>query len=153
MAIPPEVAVFIERGIEVGKMCLPDHYPTPDNFAEFQAGYRYNAVTGEVLIGEQAGDFQPSWYVVAANYFDDPFYVDFLEQEAGFPVYFSFHGAGTWTPLRVAATLLDFTILLTALAETADDAAASVRLLRSIPDVENEFWQEVIEEYETSEPE
>ena len=91
--------------------------------------------------------------MVAANYFDDPFYVDFLEQEAGFPVYFSYHGAGTWTPLRVAATLLDFTLLLTALAETANDTAASLQLLRSIPDAENEFWQEVIEGYETSEPE
>ena len=153
MTMPPEVAAFIEQGIVVGEMCLPDHYPKHDKFTEFQAGYRYNAVTGEPLTGEQAGDFRPSWYVVAANYFDDPFYVDFLEQEAGFPVYFSYHGAGSWTPLRAAATLLDFTHLLTALAETANDTAASLRLLQSIPDVENEFWQEVIEGYETSEPE
>jgi hypothetical protein len=151
MTIPPEVTAFIEQGTVVGKLCLPDHYPKPGEFADFQAGYRYNAVTGKPLTGEQAGDFWPSWYVVAANYFDDPFYVDFLGQEAGFPVYFSYHGAGTWTPLRVSATLLDFTTLLTALAETADDAAASLRLLRGIPDAENEFWQEVTGEYETSE--
>jgi hypothetical protein len=153
MTIPPEVAAFVEQGIVVGKMCLPDHYPKPDGFMDFQAGYRYHALTGEPLTGEQAGDFRPSWYVVAANYFDDPFYVDFLEHEAGFPVYFSYHGAGTWTPLRVSATLLDFTAWLTTLAKIANDAAASLRLLRSIPDVENEFWQEVVEEYETSEPE
>jgi hypothetical protein len=153
MTIPPEVAAFIEQGIEVGKMCLPDHYSKPGEFAEFQAGYRYNAITGELLTGEQPGDFQPSWYVVAANYFDDPFYVDFREQEVGFPVYFSYHGAGTWTPLRAAATLRDFTTLLAALAEMADDAATSVKLLRSLPDATNEFWREVIEECETSEQE
>ncbi len=150
MRIPPEIEAFIRQEIVVGNMCLPDHYPKADNFEKFQDGYRYNAVTGEQLTGTQAGDFQPTWYLIAANYFDDPFYVDFSEGETGFPVYFSYHGAGTWTPLRIAATLLEFTALLTKLAATKDDRDASLRTLRNIANVKNEFWQEVIGEFETS---
>jgi hypothetical protein len=153
MTIPPEIAGFIEQEITVGKMCLPDHYPIPDKFSEFQAGYRYDANSGELLTGEQVGDFQPTWFVVAANYFDDPFYVDLLEQAVGFPVYFSYHGAGSWTPLKVSATLREFSALLSTLVGLQADAEASAQLLRSIPNAENEFWQEVIAEYETSEPE
>ena len=150
MCIPPEVEAFITRKIEVGQLCLPDHYPTIDGFNSFQAGYRYNAATGEELTGPQPGDFQPTWYLLAANYFDDPFYVDFSESEIGFPVYFSYHGAGTWTPLRVSATLAEFTKLLIKLLELQGDTDASLRALRGVPDVENRFWQEVIAEYETS---
>ncbi len=150
MQVPPEVAKFIAQEIIVGNMCLPDHYPKPSKFAEFQAGYRYDANSDESLTGEQAGAFQATWYVVAANYFDDPFYVDFLEQAAGFPVYFSYHGAGTWTPIRVSATLREFAALLATLAKIKADTAAALRFLRSVPDVENEFWQEVLAEYQTS---
>ncbi|RZJ86936.1 MAG: hypothetical protein EOO60_12810, partial [Hymenobacter sp.] len=70
MRIPPEIEAFITQAIEVGQSCLPDHYPTAAKFNDFQAGYRYDANSGESLTGEQLGDFQPSWYLVAANYFD-----------------------------------------------------------------------------------
>lgn len=153
MRIPPEIEAFITQQIEVGQMCLPDHYPTVADFNDFQAGYRYNAVTGEDVTGTQPGDFQPTWYLIAANYFDDPFYVDFSEGEMGYPVYFSYHGAGSWTPLKVAATVLGFTELLTKLLDLKENNDAFLRTLRSVPDANNEFWQEVITSYETRDEE
>ncbi|MDJ0366056.1 hypothetical protein QMK33_12905 [Hymenobacter sp. H14-R3] len=153
MRIPPEIEAFITQEIEVGQMCLPDHYPTAANFSDFQAGYRYNAVTKEDITGTLEGDFKPTWYLIAANYFDDPFYVDFSESDLGFPVYFSYHGAGSWTPLKVSATLFEFTTLLTKLVDLQEDADAYLRTLRSVPEAENEFWQEVITSYETRDEE
>lgn len=44
----------------------------------------------------------PSTWVVIASLSADPFLVDV--QESGSPVYFARHGAGSWTPQRVAPT-------------------------------------------------
>jgi len=81
-----------------------------------QAGYRWNAVSGERI-----ADWCEQWLVVA-DQGADPFILDTASGE----VLFAFHGAGTWQPKLLAATLQTafggLATMANAMAELGDDA-------------------------------
>lgn len=135
MELPPAIQSFCRQQLTLDNLCLPQHYPDMDHFHAFQAGYRYHGNTGEPLTSDQPGQFQPGWYVICSNYFGDPFFIDI--NEPGHPVYFSFHGAGTWTPIKVADSIERFTQQLLSLQEDEHNEA--------LFDLSNEFWKEAHE--------
>jgi len=137
MVLPQQIHDFCAAQLSLDNLCLPQNYPAINQFDEFQAGYRYHGNTGASLTSDKPGAFQEGWYVICSNYFGDPFYVDINEASIGFPVYFSWHGAGKWTPLRIAATLQAFSEQL-ALFKSGEASAAHF-------DLTNEFWKEVFE--------
>ena len=95
-ATPHEIELFIASKVVVGNRasCLPEDYPQLNELQAYQEGYRW--LTGESLVSTKPGDWQPGWYVIARNYFDDPFFIDINEQTTGFPVHFALHGTGRW---------------------------------------------------------
>ena len=97
MKIPEKIEEFIKQRIEFEVYRLPQFYPDLKSFDNFQIGYKVHGLTGENLTGKKEGDFKESWFVICSNYSDDPFIVDFLEEDKNFPVYFAFHGCGNWT--------------------------------------------------------
>jgi hypothetical protein len=141
MVIPQQLLDFCAAQITLDNLCLPQQYPDVNNFNAFQVGYRFHGNTAASLVSEQPGAFQPGWYVICSNYFGDPFYVDIHASAVGFPVYFSWHGAGQWTPVLIADTLAEFKEQLELLKAGGDFAF----------DLTNEFWKEVAEN--NSEPE
>ena len=151
MIIAKEIKEFIEKQITLSNYCMPWNYPKIDEFEEFQAGYRYNAITEEDLTGNNEGDFRENWYVVCSNYFDDPFFVDFSEDNKNYPVYFAFHGAGKWIPIKVAESLTDFTIMLSNLHKLEKEKEKLLRYLSEYCDLQNELWKEVYEDYQRDE--
>ncbi|WP_310397455.1 hypothetical protein [Hymenobacter sp.] len=143
--LPPLIEQFLTQNPSFEQpVPLPDRYANPAQFDLFQAGYRYNANTNESLVGTKFGDFQESWYVVASSYFADPFIVDLDQAAAGYPVYYSPHGAGRWTLVPVAESLAAFSRLLADLSRLLPDRAQAASYLRAQVDGENEFWQEVL---------
>lgn len=87
---------FLEAAIVPGDMVLPFKYPQSERWEEWQSGFRYDGVSGNNLVASAPGEWQPGWYVVALNYFDDPFFIDLNEAAQGYPVYYAPHGAGRW---------------------------------------------------------
>lgn len=81
-----------------------------------QAGYRWNAVSGERI-----ADWSEQWLVVA-DQGADPFILDVASGE----VWFAFHGAGAWQPRPLAASLESafggLATIANAMAELGDDA-------------------------------
>ncbi len=147
MDIPIEIKHLIKSNI-ISDMCiLPNRYVNVENFNDMQIGYRIHACTGKSLVSEKNGDWQENWYVIAQNYFADPFYVDFSEQKLGYPVYFSFHGAGMWEPIQVAETTDQFESILQKIKENEEKFPSEMGLLTQIIDINNEFWKEVHEEF------
>lgn len=147
MNLPLSLTAFINAKPAVqGVLCLPEHYPLTTAFEKFQAGYRYNAITGEYLTGETPGKWQPGWYVLCRNYFDDPFFVDVAEEEQGFPVYYAAHGAGKWTAQKVADNLEQFQNMLAQLKAVVTYASQAAALIATFPFSEKGLWQEVLEE-------
>jgi len=107
--LPKQLVEFLSRDIRIGEgLELPQSFADVNNFNDKQDGYRYNSVTGEYFVTDKEGGWQDGWYVIAANYFDDPFYIDFTEEDMGFPVYYSPHGAGKWTQNKIADSILQF---------------------------------------------
>ncbi|MCL2715603.1 MAG: hypothetical protein FWD68_13705 [Alphaproteobacteria bacterium] len=49
-SVPQEIQDFIAAGIVTSTSALPDSYPGPSELEAFQAGYRFNAVTGESVL-------------------------------------------------------------------------------------------------------
>ncbi|MCL1992773.1 MAG: SMI1/KNR4 family protein [Spirochaetes bacterium] len=143
--LPGLLADFIKLGIEFSYiMPLPWHYADTSDFVKMQEGYRYNPVSGEFLVSEKAGEWQPGWYVFARNYFDDPFFIDFTEEAQGFPVYFSYHGSGKWEPIKIADSLASFAEILKTL-KGKDEPDQPFELAALLPELDllNEFWAEV----------
>lgn len=139
----PMLLDFWKQHYVVENLSLPEYYPKPEQIFAFQAGYAFNAVSGERLWGEKEGDFKESWLVVAANYFADPFFIDFNEAKEGFPVYFAFHGAGRWTPIKVADSIAGFQERLRIIFENKFDQAYLLDFLQGIGCAGNVFWEEV----------
>ncbi|WP_309912409.1 hypothetical protein [Xanthomonas sp. 1678] len=81
-----------------------------------QAGYRWNAVSGERI-----ADWNEHWLVVA-DQGADPFILDTASGE----ILLAFHGAGAWQPKRLAASLDSafggLATIANAMAELGDDA-------------------------------
>ncbi|SEW52687.1 SMI1/KNR4 family protein [Chitinophaga arvensicola] len=151
MNIPAAILEFIQPAIVTEDLCLPQEYPTADTFEKFQEGYRYNAVTGASLIGTKPGDFLENWYVIAQNYFSDPFIVDLTEANQRFPVYYAPHGAGKWTLVKVADDISAFAQLLSGLTAVQDDKAAVFTYLEANTDLSIALWKEVYTNFEEKE--
>jgi len=139
--LPKELSELITLDIRIeGILALPQDYANINNFNNKQAGYRYNALTGEYLVSDKIGEWQDGWYVFATNYFDDPFYIDFTEEALGFPVYYCQHGAGEWKSIKIAETLKHFERVLRALESKGFDAPFELSELPIEIDLSNEFW-------------
>ncbi len=75
---------------------------------------------------------------------DDPFFVDFTLGDAS-PVYFAYHGAGSWEPIKVADDIVKFEEILTALA--ALKKPCSLEAIAPLADLNNEFYRELADDY------
>ena len=148
MIIPKPVLDFISQKIELENYCLPHFYPTPETFEKFQIGYRTNGNTGLDITGEKTGDFKSNWYVICSGYADDPFFIDISESAQNYPVYFAWHGAGDWTPLKVAESIRTFSANLKVVQEIEANSTNKQDELAKHFDIDDEFWREVYDEYE-----
>ena len=88
--------------------------------------------------------WRKSWQVIARNALDDPFFVDFALGGAS-PVYFAYHGAGSWEPIEVADDIVKFEEILTALA--ALKKPCSLDAIAPLADLNNEFYRELADDY------
>jgi len=140
--IPNLIQNFIRKRIVSECILLPFFYP--DEFESFQDGYRFNRITGEELAGSAPGQWRESWQVIARNGMDDPFFVDFALGDAS-PVYFAYHGAGSWKPIKVADDVTKFEEILTALA--ALKKPCSLDAIAPLADLNNEFYRELALSY------
>ncbi len=84
---------------------------------EGQVGYSV-APDGTSLCSREAGAWQPHWLVVGCETAcGDPLFIDF--EIAASPVFTAMHGAGTWEPARVAASVETFAKCLEAFSHMA----------------------------------
>ena len=145
MQIPNLIRNFIRKRIVSESVLLPFFYPEEGEFESFQGGYRLvNHKTGEELAGDAPGQWRKSWRVIARNGMDDPFFVDFALGDAS-PVYFAYHGAGSWEPIKVADDIVKFEEILTAL--VALKAPCSLEAIAPLADLNNEFYRELADDY------
>lgn len=134
---------FWKESYPIENLSLPENYPVMENILAFQDGYAFNSVLTKSLIGEKKGDFKESWLVIASNYFADPFFIDFNEAQENFPIYFAFHGAGKWTPIKVADSIDGFQEILNKIFENRFDKNYLDSFLKELTISGNEFWEEV----------
>ena len=144
MQIPNLIRNFIRKRIVSECILLPFFYPDESGFEEFQDGYKFNRITSEDLTGSAPGQWRKSWQVIARNGMDDPFFVDFALGDAS-PVYFAYHGAGSWKPIKVADDVTKFEEILTALA--ALKKPCSLDAIAPLADLNNEFYRELADDY------
>ena len=145
MQIPNLIRNFIRKRIVSECILLPFFYPEEGEFESFQEGYRLaSRKTGEDLTGSAPGQWRESWQVIARNALDDPFFVDFALGDAS-PVYFAYHGAGSWKPIKVADDIVKFEEILTALA--ALKKPCSLDAIAPLADLNNEFYRELADDY------
>lgn len=149
--IPNEIQNFIEQKITFENYCLPQFYPDANGFEQFQSGYRYNETNDENLIGEEEGKWKENWYVICSGYANDPFFVDFSEAENDYPVYFAWHGAGSWKPIMVTEILSDFLHHLIEIKKIESDKVSVLDYIKTHFDIDNELWKEIYQEYEEQE--
>lgn len=124
----------------MGEAMLPAQFADPDDFGALQIGYRSHGHTGESLVSEAEGKWQPNWYVIAQNGLDDPFFIDASDAETGYPVLYARHGTGAWDAVEVAPSLRRFAEILSALKVAGESFLA---ILAEIVDLNNPFWAEV----------
>lgn len=148
MEIPNEIKAFIAKKIELENFCLPHYYPDLNNFNDFQIGYKIHGKTGEKVSGENEGDFRESWYVICSGYANDPFFIDINEKNESFTVYFAWHGAGNWTPIKVSENISDFSHQIELLKKIEWSEENIQDKIKEKFDLNNEFWMEVYNEYE-----
>mgnify|MGYP005751478861 CR=1 FL=1 len=141
--IPEEVKDFIEAKVVTGDMALPFHYPEACELLGWQAGFRFHARDRSSLVSESPGAWQPGWFVIALNAFDDPFFIDLGGRPQGFPVYYAAHGAGRWDALQVATRLDGFSRCLRLLREHPELDPAALHVLSVEADLDNALWREV----------
>lgn len=60
-------------------------------------------------------------------------------------MYFAYHGAGSWEPIKVADDIVKFEEILTALA--ALEAPCSLEAIAPLTDLNNEFYRELADDY------
>lgn len=151
MELHPEIKKFIEKKIMPDNSYLPQNYPAVKTFDKFQDGYRFNGTTGEIYTGTKPAEFRENWYVICSNEMNDPFYVDLSEQERGFPVYFSWHGSGSWEQVKVADDLNDFAAKLLRIQKAEKDKDELINLLNEDFDLTIELWEEMYASIEEEE--
>jgi len=142
--IPNLIQNFIRKRIVSECILLPFFYPDESGFEEFQDGYKFNRITSEDLTGSAPGQWRKSWQVIARNGMDDPFFVDFALGDAS-PVYFAYHGAGSWEPIKIADDIVKFEEILTVLA--ALEAPCPLDAIAPLTDLNNEFYRELVDDY------
>jgi len=149
--IPNEVKEFITKKIKLKNFCLPHFYPEINKFDDFQIGYKVHGNTGEKITGENQGDFKENWIVICSGYSNDPFFIDLDEEKEHFPVYFAWHGAGNWKPIRISKNITEFRnqLEIMKIIEKSDENAQD-KIIENF-DLSNEFWLEVYNEYEEDE--
>lgn len=150
--VPAAARQFMEAATVAGDMALPFHYFRPEEWAGLQSGFRTHGTTGESLVATTPGEWQPGWYVIALNGFDDPFFIDLHEAAQGYPVYYAPHGAGRWEAECAAPSLRRFGEMLAALRDRGDDDAAALRWMEAEADLGTALWREVFEERRKREP-
>nr|WP_256582689.1 ribosomal protein L7/L12 [Pseudomonas sp. Irchel 3A5] len=136
---------FLINGVVVGDLPLPTHYAQLDRLDDFQAGFRTHGNTGESLVSDTEGEWNPDWYVLALTGLDDPVFIAATEASRGYPVYTAVHGAGRWDAIQIASSLVAFRRLLEALAEVKDDTVEFNRLIMAEIGSGNRYWREVID--------
>lgn len=141
--IPDAILAFITAAVIPGDLTLPFHYPQPEQWHAWHCGFRWHGVTGESLVADTPGMWQPGWYLLALNGFDDPFFIDLGEAADGYPVYYAAHGAGRWQAERIAPNLHAFQTLLDQLCHA--DEAAALALLDAHTEADSPFWLELRE--------
>ena len=145
MQIPNLIQNFIHKRIVSEWILLPFFYPDEGEFESFQEGYRLaSRKTGEELADDAPGQWRKSWRVIARNGMDDPFFVDFALEDAS-PVYFAYHGVGSWEPIKVADDIVKFEEILTVLATL--EAPCSLEAIVVLADLNNEFYRELADDY------
>ena len=145
MQIPNLIRNFIRKRIVSESILLPFFYPDEGEFESFQEGYRLvSRKTGEELADDTPGQWRKNWRVIARNGMDDPFFVDFALGVASL-VYFAYHGAGSWEPIKVADDIVKFEEILTALA--ALKKPCSLDAIAPFVDLNNEFYRELADDY------
>ncbi|RMQ98924.1 hypothetical protein ALP94_01278 [Pseudomonas savastanoi pv. glycinea] len=140
-----DIREFLTNGVVVGDLLLPTHYAKPDRLDDFQAGFRTHGNTGESLVSDTEGEWNPDWYVLALTGLDDPVFIAATEAQSGYPVYTAPHGAGRWDAIQIAPSIIAFRRLLEALAEVNDDAVEFNRLIMAEIGPANQYWREVID--------
>lgn len=150
--LPTAVHRFLADATVPGDMALPFHYPRPEEWESWQSGFRRHGNTGESLLATTPGAWQPGWYVIALNGFDDPFFIDLQEAAQGYPVYYALHGAGRWEAQCAAPNLQRFGEMLATLRDYGDDDAAALRWMKAEVDLDTELWREVWEERQKRKP-
>ncbi|WP_051959932.1 SMI1/KNR4 family protein [Sphingobacterium sp. ML3W] len=141
----PALIEFFKNTSEIENLCLPENYPKLETIFNFQNGYTYNSVTNTFLYGEKEGDFKENWLVIATNNFADPFFIDFDDVQQNFPVYFAYHGAGKWSPIKVSASLENFQHILNVLYQHRFNKEELIKIVENEIRSSNEFWEEVHE--------
>lgn len=144
MQIPNLIQNFIRKRIVSESVLLPFFYSDESGFEEFQDGYKFNRITSEDLTGSAPGQWRKSWQVIARNGMDDPFFVDFALGDAS-PVYFAYHGAGSWKPIKIADDIVKFEEILTVLA--ALEAPCPLDAIAPLADLNNEFYRDLADDY------
>ncbi|MGU3375003.1 hypothetical protein [Chryseobacterium sp. M5A1_1a] len=139
----PSLLNFWRQPYSIENLSLPENYPVIENILAFQDGYAFNSVLTKNLTGEKLGDFKESWLVIASNYFADPFFIDFNDVQENFPVYFAFHGAGKWIPIKVTDSIDEFQEILNKIFENRFDKNYLDSFLKELTISDNEFWDEV----------
>ncbi|MDM1298313.1 SMI1/KNR4 family protein [Empedobacter falsenii] len=141
----PTLVNFLKNNLVIENLCLPENYPSLENIFDFQDGYAYNSVNNTFLYGQREGDFKDSWLVIATNYFADPFFIDFDESSQNFPVYFAYHAAGKWSPIRIADSIEAFQQKLKEIHEYRFQKEELIKIINIDGNSTNEFWNEVFE--------
>lgn len=144
--IPAKVEEFIKANIcftYIGM--LPCHYAKLTDFELMQHGYRFNPVTQENLVSNFDGGWKENWFVIACNVMNEPFFVDFSQDDKGFPVYYAYHGRGRWDAIEVSNNIKDFQSILEALKEQEDNEQFDLTVIANRVNFENPFWKEVLE--------
>lgn len=143
--LPEAARRFVESAIVAGDMALPFHYPRPENLDGWQNGFRRHGITNESLVSTAPGAWQPGWYVIALNGFDDPFFINVGEQAQGFPVYYAPHGEGQWDALCVAPDIDRFGQMLSALRDLQTEDAKAIQYIETEVGLTSALWREVHE--------
>ncbi|KXX66489.1 hypothetical protein [Flammeovirga sp. SJP92] len=108
------ISFLEEKIINYEITILPHSYPQNNEkgFLTFQAGYRYNSVTMESLVGTI---WDEDLYVICSNYYSDPFVFNIQEKDKGYPIYYCEHGGGKWNFRKVFDSIETFKEFIMAL--------------------------------------
>lgn len=145
-----DIRDFLNKGIVVGDLLLPMRYAKLEHLDDFQVGLRTHGHTGESLVSEADGGWNPEWYAIAMTGLDDPIFVAPGEAQSGYPVYTAAHGAGRWDPVQIAPSLTAFGRLLEALAEVKEDIFQFRCLIIAENGQLNNYWREVLDERQST---